>query len=32
MQLLNLLASHVAFRSDQLRISHIFDELADYTV
>ncbi len=31
-QLLNVLASHVAFRSDDLDLNRILDELADYTV
>jgi hemerythrin-like metal-binding protein len=31
-QLLNLLASHVAFKSDNFQLSQIFEELADYAV
>src|SRR5574343_290520 len=31
-RLLNLLASHVAFRSDELLLDRLFDELSDYTV
>lgn len=31
-RLLNLLASHVAFRSDELLLDRLFDALSDYTV